>query len=364
MNMADKTTSRGAYIAEKKQAGLHPVGVFPAQYPKEILWALGLLPVEIWDPPLEISTAGAHLQPYVCSIVQSGLELILEGGASEMEAFLFPHTCDSVQNLATVVNDYIDLNKPCYFFFHPKAPYRQSSRDYYYNQLKRLAAELEPQFGPLDNDKLALAVNQGAKVAELLRQIYMLRAQNRLSCSAVDFYKTIRLGEYLLPEDFIPVLEDFMHEATGQGPDGPAIVLSGVLPNPPEILQTLDELDVRIGNDDLLACSRRMIAPPAHDDDPLMQMTKAYFGLPPCSTKNSPTAERLDYLQVISERSNSKGIIFNMVKFCETELFDVPQLEEALKTRGMPILVVDTEINQGFSGQLATRIEAFIEMLG
>jgi benzoyl-CoA reductase/2-hydroxyglutaryl-CoA dehydratase subunit BcrC/BadD/HgdB len=35
-----------------------------------------------------------------------------------------------------------------------------------------------------------------------------------------------------------------------------------------------------------------------------------------------------------------------------------------LKKRGLPTLVIDVEANQELTGQLTTRIEAFVEMLG
>jgi benzoyl-CoA reductase/2-hydroxyglutaryl-CoA dehydratase subunit BcrC/BadD/HgdB len=37
---------------------------------------------------------------------------------------------------------------------------------------------------------------------------------------------------------------------------------------------------------------------------------------------------------------------------------------EALKRQGLATLVLDTEINQGLSGQVGTRLEAFVEMIG
>ena len=52
-----------------------------------------------------------------------------------------------------------------------------------------------------------------------------------------------------------------------------------------------------------------------------------------------------------------------MVKFCEPELFDVPELVEGLRDKEIPTLVMDVELNQGFGGQLSTRVEAFGEML-
>jgi benzoyl-CoA reductase/2-hydroxyglutaryl-CoA dehydratase subunit BcrC/BadD/HgdB len=56
-------------------------------------------------------------------------------------------------------------------------------------------------------------------------------------------------------------------------------------------------------------------------------------------------------------------VIFYTVKFCEPELFDIPLLVEGLKARGIPSLTLDVEVNQGLSGQVGTRVEAFVEMI-
>ena len=94
--------TRREYLEEQKEKGRRLIGVFPAHYPKEILWAFNCVPAEIWDPPLEVSGANAHLQPYICSVVKLGLELILQGKGDLLDGFLFPHTCDSIQNLSLI----------------------------------------------------------------------------------------------------------------------------------------------------------------------------------------------------------------------------------------------------------------------
>jgi len=357
-------TSRKEYIREQKEKyGRHIFGVFPAQYPKEIFWAMNALPVEIWDPPLEVSHASAHLQPYICSVVRLGLELILQGHCDGVDGFLFPHTCDSIQNLASIVNDYLGLKKPCYFFYHPKAPYRASSRDYYLKQLKDLALNLEKQLGPLNLDELKRRVRQSREIASLVKQAYDLRAVGKLHNSNKEFYGVLRQGEFLHPDDFLPLLSEFVGTSRGESKKGLVLIMSGVLPSPPEILSLLDELGVRIGEDDLLNCSRRLLATPSISQDPFEAMADGYFSMPPCTTKNSPVEERLKHLLQKIERSRAKGVIFYTVKFCEPELFDIPQLVEELKKRGFATLVMDTELNQGVSGQMRTRVEAFIEML-
>jgi benzoyl-CoA reductase/2-hydroxyglutaryl-CoA dehydratase subunit BcrC/BadD/HgdB len=106
---------RKEYLVEQKEKGRRLLGVFPAQYPKEILWAMNVLPAEIWDPPLELTMASAHLQTYICSVVKLGMELVLQGKCDFLDGFLFPHTCDSIQNMASVIHDYVRADKPCYF---------------------------------------------------------------------------------------------------------------------------------------------------------------------------------------------------------------------------------------------------------
>jgi len=356
--------SRKEYLREQREKyGRHIFGVFPAQYPKEILWAMNALPVEIWDPPVEVSHASAHLQPYICSVVRLGLELVLQGHCDGLDGFLFPHTCDSIQNLASIVNDYLGLKKPCYFFYHPKATYRGSSRDYYLKQLKDLASALEKQLGPLNLEELKQRVRQSRDLSAWIKQIYDLRAEGMLRSSNEEFYRVLRQGEFLHPDDFLPLLSDFAGTLGGERKKGPAVVVSGVLPGPSEILSLLDELGARIGDDDLLSCSRRLLAAPSVGQDPFEALADGYFSMPPCTTKNAPVEERLKHLLKKIERSGAKGVIFYTVKFCEPELFDIPQLVEGLKSRGVATLVMDTELNQGVSGQMRTRVEAFVEMI-
>ncbi|MBU0734777.1 MAG: 2-hydroxyacyl-CoA dehydratase family protein [Proteobacteria bacterium] len=355
--------TRKEYFHEQKQKGRRLIGVFPAHYPREILWALNAVPAEIWDPPLEITGANAHLQPYICSVVKLGLELILQGKGDMLDGFLFPHTCDSIQNLASIVYDYLGLDKPCYFFYHPKAPYRPSSRQYYREQLRSLISRLERDLGPMNGTELKQRVEQGHHLASILRDIYDLRNRGECSASNVAFYRVIRQGEYLHPDDFIPLLEGFLGRSKGGDGKGPAVILSGVLPNPPQILSILDELGVRVADDDLLNCGRRLIMKPGRVEDPVEALTDNYFAMPPCTTKNSPLGERVNYLLEKIEGSGAKGVIFYMVKFCEPELFDVPQMVEAIKKAGVATLIIDVDLNQGLSGQLATRVEAFVEMI-
>ena len=134
-----------------------------------------------------------------------------------------------------------------------------------------------------------------------------------------------------------------------------------------KVLGFMDRLGFTIGGDDLLATGRRVPEPgvrgPSSGEDGLSLLTEAYFRLPPCPTKGSPLEERLEHLLGLARRCSARGVIFNVVKFCEPELFDLPGLQAGLKEAGLPSLVLETEVNSSALGQSATRLEAFAEMI-
>ena len=360
-------TRKEYLIEQKERKGRGLVGVFPAQYPKELLWALNVLPAEIWDPPLKLSSSLAHLPPNTCSIVKHGLELVLQGQGEILDGYLFPHTCDALQNVASLISHLLSSDKPSYFLYHPREPRRPSSRSYYLAQLKSLVAAMEGQFGALKLDELQKRVEQGRHITKLIRDLYELRARGELHANNVEFYRMIRRGEYLFPDDYILELEDFLTERRGgRGPKRPTIILSGVVPNPAGILELLDERGIRISHDDFINGSRRLLMadPPPDLNDPFEQLTAKYFSLPPCSTKAAPIASRRDYLVRLARDTDAQGIIFYVLKYCENEWFDVPVLVKELQKRGLPCLILESEISQQFAAQLGTRVEAFIESIG
>jgi len=51
------------------------------------------------------------------------------------------------------------------------------------------------------------------------------------------------------------------------------------------------------------------------------------------------------------------------VRFCEPELFDHPAIKQRLDLEAIPVLFVDTELDQTVSATLRTRLEAFVEQL-
>jgi benzoyl-CoA reductase/2-hydroxyglutaryl-CoA dehydratase subunit BcrC/BadD/HgdB len=71
----------------------------------------------------------------------------------------------------------------------------------------------------------------------------------------------------------------------------------------------------------------------------------------------------MQYLQSLCKSSGARGLLVHVQKFCEPELFDIPDIRKTFAALGVPVLVVEGDLELALSGQTETRLEAFIEML-
>lgn len=358
-------TTRKEAISGHQKTGGKIVAVFPGRYPRALLEAMGLLPVEVWDPP-EGSGSGSHLQVFVCRIAHRGLELVLDAH-SEFAGLLFPHTCDSLQNLFTVVKDCVRPGVPCLLFYPPRGKTTPATRRYTEAAVRNLAAGLQEALGSgTEPVGLATAVAARGEAFSAMRELYGKRAEGRLSSTNARFYEVVRQWEYLPSAQFAQAARAFVSAATElEGARRTRVVLSGVLPDR-GLLALFDDLGMEICEDDLLSCGRRFSrdgAPSEDGVDPWGTMAGWLSGLPPCSSMGSSLEERGEFLLGLVESSGARAAILHTPKFCEPELFDHPYLVSLFKERGIPVHVIETELHPPPGGQLATRLEAFLEML-
>ena len=133
--------TRAEYIERQRALqGRRSVAVLPVHYPKPLLTALDILAVELWGPPgPPRSDAAGRLQPYVCAVARNALAFLASGGADSVDAVLFPHTCDSIQGLATLVTDMGGWSKRAFTFLHPRGLDRPGVRPFLEAELRELA---------------------------------------------------------------------------------------------------------------------------------------------------------------------------------------------------------------------------------
>jgi benzoyl-CoA reductase/2-hydroxyglutaryl-CoA dehydratase subunit BcrC/BadD/HgdB len=366
--------TRNEYIAaQRAKHGRPAIAVLPVHYPKEILTALDVLAVELWGPPGPPRGDDAgRLQTYVCPIGRNALAFLASGAAAAVDAVLFPHTCDTIQGLATLAPDFGGWSGRTIVFPHPKGPPRASSRAFLGAELRDLARQVEAVAGrALDPGRLAAAIKLHREIDEL--RAALLDAGPRLALSDAELYALLRRGEWLWPEDHLLELRAARTAIRAEPVRaGIPVLVTGYVPEPMALLDVLGRAGAYVAGDDYAAVGRRVVrgVTPASGSgehggvgDPWAALAERYWSAPPCPTRSADSRERVRYLTDLLDRRAARGVVLHLMKFCEPELFDVPALRVAFAARGVPLLHLESELERDLTAQAVTRVEAFVEML-
>jgi benzoyl-CoA reductase/2-hydroxyglutaryl-CoA dehydratase subunit BcrC/BadD/HgdB len=356
-------STRREHMEAQRALGRSVLAVLPVHYPKELLTALDVLAVEVWGPPgPPRGDAAGRIQAYVCPVARNALAFLASGGADAVDGVLFPHTCDALQQLATLAPDLGGWSGPAFRFHHPPGPPRPSARAFLDAELRSLASELEGLTGrKATPERLSRAIDLHEALDAVRAAI--LDAGPRLVTSERERYALLRRGEWLWPEDHLAELRTAV-EAPGPRPARPGVpvLVTGYVPEPPGILEALAGAGAFVSADDYAAVGRRVVRART-SGDPWARLADRYFAAPPCPTRSADPAARMQHLARLLEGSGARGVLVHVVRSCEPELFDVPAIRATFSARGVPVLVVETELERELSAQATTRIEAFVELL-
>lgn len=344
-------------IDEARKAGKKIAGVFPIHYPRELLRAFGFHPVEIWGPPGADKEEGLkHFQSYTCDIVMRGFSFILQ--RKEVDLILVPHTCDALQGMASVMRDFVKPAIPVLTLYHPRGR-KEGDVQFLSREIRRLYEKLSEITGKKpSSDELMERIAEEEEADALFEELY--RKREDIAVTDREFYEVLRAREFLSPQNFLSLCRN-LPSGRRKG-DGVKIIISGILPEPMELFDLINEAGGIVVDDDLACCGRRVYSR-GKSIDPFVRMAERILSCPPDPTLGSPVKERVSFLLNKAERTGAKGILLYNPKFCEPELFDFPSLKKDLATRNISIQYIEHEILKEVPHQTSQRIQAFLEVL-
>jgi benzoyl-CoA reductase/2-hydroxyglutaryl-CoA dehydratase subunit BcrC/BadD/HgdB len=97
-------------------------------------------------------------------------------------------------------------------------------------------------------------------------------------------------------------------------------------------------------------------------DDPWQELANAYLDQAPCA-RQYPLSKRVDFSSSIAKEYNVDAVIFTYLKFCPCYGMTKNSFIKRFQDMGIPILELDVDYSKGDTGQIKTRLEAFIEVL-
>jgi len=116
--------------------------------------------------------------------------------------------------------------------------------------------------------------------------------------------------------------------------------------------------------DELCTSTRYWSDPVVLDGDktPLQAICRRYLNNFPCA-RMFPSDERFNRIIELARDFKVEGVISQIIRYCVPYAHDLPLLTDRLKAQGIPTLALDVEYGTSGSGQIQTRVQAFLEML-
>lgn len=352
-----------------KEAGGRVIGCFPMYVPEEIIHASGILPIALLGTNETVTLADRYLQPYLCHVPRSNLDLALKGRLDFLDGIVFPNICDVL------------LFLPDIWSIHHPLPFQHtilvagktnsaSSQRYLISEFNRLRGALEGfTQREISDDDLRQSIVTYNENRDLLRKVYRTRAEKPGVFRARDV-ATVIMTSMLMPKEehsalIRELLEKSENERGRQQDNNVKLVVSGDPCDQPqwEILDLIEELGATVVNDDLYVGRRYFATNVSESIPPIEALAEHYVNDVPCPTKHNQDKKYAEYLSDLAEESGAQGVIILMVKYCEPYSFAYPVVKAELARRGIPHLLI--EVDPPISlGATRTRLEAFIETLG
>ncbi len=367
-------TERGKRAKELRNSGKKVISYFCCFVPDEIITAFDMVPYRIQGSQSEpIDQADACIETMACPFARSCFNLALNGEYDFLDGFVAPHSCDTVERMYHIWRYY----KPAPFTHFINVPHMMgpSSDEFYHKELEFFIKGLEKWSGKkLDTGKFREAIRLYNQRRAVLRELYELRKPDPPLVSGTEITEVLVAGMGIPAAEHIELVKRFIAEVKGRPKPKaqklPRVFLWGNEIDDIAFIKLIEESGAYVVMDDLCTGSRFFWDDVPETNDPLDGIVSRYLHIH-CPRSNIPKAEtrekdlenRYGYINRFIKEWNANGVIFYIVRYCDTCELEGPDLREYLNEMKLPVLMIEDDYSTSTIGQLRTRVQAFLEMI-
>ena len=363
-NTFPKTTE----ILELKRLGKKVFGWLCTYVPEEIIHAAGALPIRItgYSQEMELEDGNAYLYINNCSFSRSCLQMGIRGGYDFLDGVVAGSTCDGARRLFDLWCHYIGI--PFSHILTVPRKYSERAHELYHNQVVQFKKHLEEFLDiQITDAALARSIEVYNEARALLKRLYELRKSDKPPISGAETMEALNASFRMPKELFNEWLKNLLDElvASGKNLDSRArLMVTGSVMNNPEFIDSIEQLGGLVVTDELCTSTRYWSDPVVLDSapTPLEAISRRYLNNFPCA-RMYPSDERFNRIIELARDFKVEGVISQIIRYCVPYAHDLPMITDRLKAQGIPTLALDVEYGTSGSGQIQTRVQAFLEML-
>ncbi|OON86702.1 benzoyl-CoA reductase [Oribacterium sp. C9] len=356
---ADPKAMKDKYLSEGREIVL--VNYYT---PEEIVHSMGAVPMGAWGADVKINEAKKYFPTFICSIVQSAVELGMKGEYAGAKAFIIPSLCDSlkvmgqnwkvaVPSIKFIPMTYPQNRKPEYGAQFTKAGY------------ERVISELEelglPRFS---DEKLKASLSVYEEHNRVMNEVSELMASHP-EISNQERSDVFKSAFFMLKEEHTALVKELINALKEQKPgtDKLKIMTSGIICDAPDILKILDENGLQIVCDDVCTETRQYRASYKEKATALDSLVSKFCDMDQDTLLYDADKTRIDYIVEKAKKTGAKGVLLLLTKFCDPEEFDAPMIRKACEKAGLSVNIIEIDRQMVNYEQARTSIETFRDLL-
>ncbi len=319
-----------------------------------------------------------YMTSFLCEYSRALLERAIEGGYNFADCLITPDGCTmmnrAVENMELLKA--LGKGKEKFFFEYMEIPMKADDNGlnlYTLQCTNHILKPLHEHYGIDISDKaIRQAVAEHNRICELIRAIGEYRKGYKPRITGYEFH-VITLATYVAPKYLlIDKLEETLEELKTREPDEKGyrarVLVVGSEVDDTDFIKLIEDTGAYVCADRFCYGSLpgRNPIELTDDEDALTQICRQYMyrGQCPRYMNTAKMTGRREYVNALAKEYAADGIIYEQIKFCDPWAYERMMGSHILHDDyGYPVLSVDRPYNISTSGQMRTRVQAFVESI-
>ncbi len=350
-----------------KENQIERIGFTCAYAPLPIIEAAGFAHYRVLPLGSPPEQAGSLLHDNLCAHVKRVLDRAIAGDLPELAGVILVNSCDAMRRLA----DAWEAARPGERVVRMDLPATPDalSETYLAGEMERVATEIFSWKGEgVDPGRIEKSIARYDQLAGRIEEVKKRIRGPGIEGGAAAMQELYNRAATEPLSDIMSHIDKLLGEPAPEASaeEGVPIFLFGnVLPDP-EAFTDFESCGAWIVDDDLCTGARLFSKIDVEPGGNVFHhLARRALQQPRCARTFDPAQpeKMAEDILARAKASGARGVIGHILKFCDPYLARLPMVRDALKTAGIPLLLIEGDCTTRSMGQQRTRIEAFIEML-
>ncbi|EPY2273766.1 double-cubane-cluster-containing anaerobic reductase [Clostridium sporogenes] len=359
-------------LDEHRKKGGKVVGTFCVFVPEEIIVAAKALSVGLCAGSQFWIEDGEKVLPRnMCPLIKAFMGAKIGGTCPYFQScdmVIGETTCDGKKKAWEILDEYVPVHV---------MDLSQMKRDKDFKKWGEEINDLIKKVEEITGNKITVeALKEGIRVTnakrKALKRLYDLRKYKPSPISGLDCLLITQIAFYDDPKRFTEKVHELCDELeerikNSQESNKKRILITGTpmaLPNW-KLHSIIESLDAEVVVEETCTGTRYFEGEVSEEGETLEELIKnladRYLNINcACFT---PNTGRIDDIIKYTKEYGADGVIDTNLSFCHTYAVEHRDVEAKLKEKNIPIMHIETDYSTEDSGQIKTRVEAFLEMI-